>query len=37
MGGDFKEFAVVCGIADVSQDDFLLIRFTHIKVLKETV
>lgn len=29
-----KKFAVAVGVADVRQDDFLLIDFPHIKVLQ---
>lgn len=37
MGGDLEKLAVISDIADVSQDDFLLIYFSHFKVLKETI
>lgn len=37
MGGDPEKLAVVGDIADVSQDDFLLIHFPHFKVLKQTI
>lgn len=35
MGGDPQKLAVVGDVADVSQDDFLLIHFPHFKVLKQ--
>lgn len=37
MGGDLEELAVVSDVADVSQDDFLLIHFPHFKVLKQII
>lgn len=37
MGGDPKEPAVVDDVADVSQDDFLLIHFPDFKVLKQNI
>lgn len=37
VGGDSKKLAVVSDIADVSQDDFLLIHFSHFEILKQTI
>lgn len=37
MDGDPEKLAVVGHVADVSQDDFLLIHFPHFKVLKQTI
>lgn len=35
MVGDPEKLAVVCNVADVGQDDFLLINFPHFKVLEK--
>lgn len=37
LSRDPKKLAVVSGVADVSQDNFLLIQFPHFKVLKQTI
>lgn len=37
MGRDPEKSAVVSDVADVSQDNFLLIYFPHFKVLKQTI
>lgn len=34
LGRDPEQLALVSGVADVSQDNFLLIYFPHFKVLK---
>lgn len=37
MSGDSEKLAVVGDVADICQDDFLLIHFPHFKVLKQTI
>lgn len=37
VGGDSKKLAVVSDVAVVSQDDFLLIHFSHFEILKQTI
>lgn len=37
MSGDPQKLAVVSDVADVGQDDFLLIHFAHFKVLKQII
>ena len=37
LSRDPEKLEVVCGVADVSQDNFLLIQISHFKVLKQTI
>ena len=37
LAGDSEKLAVIGDVADVSQDDFLLIHFPHFKVLKQNI